>query len=65
MIALSIVFLSLRVHVGTSWSQYRNMTVQLLSMAIIYIFDLPYVIVTIVRWSGSPKFGSDLQEPYF
>ena len=54
-----------RLHVNTSWRHYRKMTIELIFIKAIYIFDLPYVIVTIVRWSGSPEFGVDLQGPYF
>lgn len=41
------------------------MTVQLVFVSLIYLFDLPYIIVTIVRWSGFPDFGTDVQGPYF
>ncbi len=41
------------------------MTIQLAFLSIIYIFDLPYIIVTIVRWSGYPNFGINVQGPYF
>jgi hypothetical protein len=54
-----------RLHVDTSWRHYRKMTIELIFIKAIYIFDLPYVIVTIVRWSGSREFGVDLQGPYF
>ena len=54
-----------RLHVGNSWRQYRKMTIQLLSIVGVYVFDLPYVFVTIVRWSGASDFATDLQAPYF
>ena len=54
-----------RLRVNTHWRQYRKMTVQLLRMIIIYIFDLPYIVVTIVRWSGYSDFGTSVQAPYF
>ena len=54
-----------RLHLNTSWRQYRKMTIQLLSIAAVYVFDLPYVLVTIIRWSGFPDFGVELQGPYF
>ena len=54
-----------RLRLNTGWRQYRRMTIQLLSIAMIYVFDLPYVIVTIVRWSGYPEFGASVQGPYF
>ncbi|CAM4958639.1 unnamed protein product [Rotaria socialis] len=31
----------------------------------VYICNLPYIIVTIVRWSGYPNFGLNVQGPYF
>ena len=50
---------------STSWRQYRKMTVQLLRMITIYVFALPYIVVTIVRWSGYSDFGTSVQIPYF
>lgn len=47
------------------WQKYRKMLLQFICISGIYLFDLPYVIVTIVRWSGLPDFGSDVQGPYF
>jgi len=41
------------------------MTIQLGFVSLIYLFDLPYIIVTIVRWSGLPNFGTNVQGPYF
>ena len=54
-----------RLHVNTSWRHYRKMTIELIFIKMIYIFDLPYIIVTIVRWSGFSQFGIDFQGPYF
>ena len=54
-----------RLHVGNSWRQYRKMTIQLLSIVGVYVFDLPYVFVTIVRWSGASDFATNIQAPYF
>ena len=54
-----------RLRRNTGWRQYRRMTIQLLCISMIYVFDLPYVIVTIVRWSGYPDFGTSVQGPYF
>ncbi|CAF0761245.1 unnamed protein product [Adineta ricciae] len=54
-----------RLRVAQGWRQYRKMTIQLIFVTITYLFDLPYIIVTIVRWSGFPNFGTDLQGPYF
>lgn len=51
--------------VAQGWRQYRKMTLQILFISIIYLFDLPYIVVTIVRWSGFPDFGTDVQGPYF
>ena len=54
-----------RLRVNTRWRQYRKMTVQLLSMIALYVFDLPYILVTIVRWLGYLDFGTSVQAPYF
>lgn len=62
---LRVIFQKRRLRIATNWRQYRKMTIQLLFVSIIYLFDLPYIIVTIVRWSGYPDFGTDVQGPYF
>lgn len=62
---LRVICRKRRLRVAHGWRQYRKMTLQLLFVSIIYLFDLPYIIVTIVRWSGYPDFGTDLQGPYF
>ncbi|UJR25484.1 hypothetical protein I4U23_006830 [Adineta vaga] len=54
-----------RLRAAQGWRQYRKMTIQLVFVTITYLFDLPYIIVTIVRWSGFPDFGTNLQGPYF
>jgi hypothetical protein len=62
---LRVIYRKRNLRVAHGWRQYRKMTLQLLFVSIIYLFDLPYIIVTIVRWSGYPDFGTDLQGPYF
>lgn len=62
---LRVIFQKRRLRIAAGWHQYRKMTIQLLFVSIIYLFDLPYIIVTIVRWSGYPDFGTDVQGPYF
>jgi hypothetical protein len=62
---LRVILHKRRLRIANGWRQYRKMTIQLLFVSIIYLFDLPYIIVTIVRWSGYPDFGTDLQGPYF
>lgn len=62
---LRVIFQKRRLHVTQGWRQYRKMTLQLGFVSIVYLFDLPYIIVTIVRWSGYPDFGTDVQGPYF
>ncbi|CAM2724273.1 unnamed protein product [Rotaria socialis] len=47
------------------WNKYRKMLIQFICISAVYIFDLPYIIVTIVRWSGLTYFGTDVQGPYF
>ena len=54
-----------RLRVKNGWRQYRKMPVQLVNIALTYVFTLPYIVVTIVRWSGYPDFGTDVQGPYF
>ena len=54
-----------RLRLNTRWRQYRKMTVQLLSMIALYVFDLPFIVVTIVRWLGYMDFGTSVQAPYF
>ena len=53
-----------RRHVNNRWRQYRKMTIQLINIAVTYVFTLPYIIVTIVRWSGYPAFGTNVQGSY-
>lgn len=62
---LRVIIKKRRLRVANGWRQYRKMTIQLLFVSIIYLFDLPYIIVTIVRWSGYPNFGTNVQGPYF
>jgi hypothetical protein len=62
---LRVILQKRRLRIAHGWRQYRKMTIQLFFVSIIYLFDLPYIIVTIVRWSGLPDFGTDLQGPYF
>lgn len=62
---LRVVQRKRHLRVAQGWRQYRKMTLQILFISIIYLFDLPYIIVTIVRWSGYPDFGTDVQGPYF
>ncbi|CAF1369890.1 unnamed protein product [Rotaria magnacalcarata] len=50
---------------SAGWRQYRRMTKQFVFISLVYIFNLPYIIVTIVRWSGYPDFGLNVQGPYF
>lgn len=54
-----------RLCVNNGWRQCRKMTIQLVSIALTYVFTFPYIIVTIVRWSGYPDFGTNVQGPYF
>jgi hypothetical protein len=62
---LRVILQKRRLRRAQGWHQYRKMTIQLLFVSIIYLFDLPYIIVTIVRWSGYPDFGTNVQGPYF
>jgi hypothetical protein len=62
---LRVIIQKRRLRIANGWRQYRKMTIQLLFVSIIYLFDLPYIVVTIVRWSGYPDFGTDVQGPYF
>ena len=62
---IRVVLQKRQLRVAQGWRQYRKMTLQLLFVSIVYLFDLPYIIVTIVRWSGLPDFGTDVQGPYF
>jgi hypothetical protein len=62
---LRVILKKRRLRVANGWRQYRKMTIQLFFVSVIYLFDLPYIIVTIVRWSGYPDFGTDVQGPYF
>ena len=62
---LRVVIQKRRLHRAQGWRQFRKMTIQLVLLSIIYLFDLPYIVVTIVRWSGYPDFGTDVQGPYF
>jgi hypothetical protein len=62
---LRVVVQKRRLRIAQGWRQYRKMTIQLLFVSIIYLFDLPYIIITIVRWSGYPDFGTNVQGPYF
>jgi hypothetical protein len=64
-LCLRVILQKRRLCVIRGWRQFRKMTIQLLFVSIIYIFDLPYIIVTIVRWSGYPDFGINVQGPYF
>jgi hypothetical protein len=62
---IRVIWQKRRLRVAHGWRHYRKMTIQLVFVSIIYLFDLPYIIVTIVRWSGYPDFGTDVQGPYF
>jgi hypothetical protein len=62
---IRVVLQKRQLRVARGWRHYRKMTLQLLFVSIVYLFDLPYIIVTIVRWSGLPDFGTDVQGPYF
>ncbi|CAF1467113.1 unnamed protein product [Adineta steineri] len=62
---IRIIIQKSRLNVTQGWRQYRKMTIQLVFVSVIYLFDLPYIIVTIVRWSGLADFGTDVQGPYF
>jgi len=62
---LRVVLQKRRLRVAQGWRQFRKITLQLIFVSIIYLFDLPYIIVTIVRWSGFPDFGTDVQGAYF
>ena len=54
-----------RLHQAIHWRQYRKMTVQLVSIASVFLLsDLPFTIITIVRWSGHPDFATDIAGPY-
>jgi hypothetical protein len=47
------------------WRRYRKMMNQLILISLIYlVFDLPYVIITIVQLSGIPTFASNIISPY-
>lgn len=60
-----VVLQKRRLSITTSWRRYRKMTIQVLFVSFVYLFDLPYIVVTIVRWSGYPDFGTNVQGPYF
>lgn len=62
---LRVILQKRRLSTTIEWRRYRKLTIQLIFVSIIYIFDLPYIIITIVRWSGLPNFSNDLQGPYF
>lgn len=62
---IRVIYQKRSLRVANGWRQFRKMTLQLFFVSVIYLFDLPYIIVTIVRWSGLPDFGTELQGPYF
>ena len=54
-----------RLHQIVHWRQYRKMTVQLVSLASVFLLSaFPFTIITIVRWSGHPDFATDIAGPY-
>lgn len=54
-----------RVQQSPNWRRNQKMIMQLFAVSSVYlIFDLPYIIITIVQWSGRPDFGSHVLTPY-
>jgi hypothetical protein len=62
---LRVIIQKRQLSLSIGWRQYRKMTIQFSLLSLVYLFDLPYIMVTIVRWSGFPEFGIDYQGPYF
>lgn len=65
--ALFIRFLRQKQRLSRSvtWRQCRKMLLQLLFVSLTYlIFDLPYVIITIVRRTGYPSFANRIITPF-
>lgn len=64
-LVIRVVVQKQRLSQSTGWRQYRRMTKQFVYISLVYLFNLPYIIITIVRWSGYPDFGVNIQGPYF
>jgi hypothetical protein len=54
-----------RLQRAPNWRRHRKMVVQLILIATLYlVFDLPYVIIMIMQWSGLPNFVISVITPY-
>jgi hypothetical protein len=50
---------------NVTWRQCRKMFIQLMLVSVTYLlFDLPFVIIFLVRQMGDLSFGSDILSPY-
>ena len=62
---LRVIQKKCRLHRAVNWRQCRKMTVQLVSIASVFLLsDLPFTIVQVLRWSGHPDFATDIAGLY-
>jgi hypothetical protein len=55
-----------RLQRAVGWRYHRKMIIQLILISSVYtVFDLPYVIYTIVQWAGISTFAGEVISQYF